>query len=89
MSQIKKLLSDKQDVISHTDVLKKFDWIISKNRNCILSPDSDGLMCGLLMSKLLNWKIKGFYDGKILLYDKNIIPSECIFLGYRNLQKKF
>ena len=41
------------------------------------------------IKKLLNWKIKGFYDGKILLYDKNIIPSECIFLDIEIFRKNF
>ena len=49
---------------------EKFSWIFEKNKNCIISPDSDGIMCALLMSKYLNWKVKGFYDGKVLLFHK-------------------
>ncbi|MBK8983787.1 MAG: hypothetical protein IPM38_16080 [Ignavibacteria bacterium] len=51
-----------------------------KDHNCILSPDSDGLLCGLFMSHYFNWKIKGFYDGKVMLLEKGISAKDCIFM---------
>src|SRR3989344_6128935 len=61
-------------------LLKQHPWIAQKDQNCILSPDSDGLLCGLLMSHYLGWHINGFYDGKVLVVDRNVIPSDCVFL---------
>lgn len=61
-------------------IYEKFNWIFQKDKNCIISPDSDGIMCALLMSKYLNWKVKGFYDGKVLLFQKDVVPKDCVFL---------
>ncbi len=69
-----------ENKINYSDVLRKYPWIVEKNQDCILSPDSDGLLCGLFMSHYLNWKIRGFYDGKILLIQKGFTMSDCIFL---------
>lgn len=66
--------------IDYDALLVKYPWVIERGRNCILSPDSDGLLCGLLMSHYLGWKIRGFYDGKILAVEEGISPQECIFL---------
>jgi len=68
------------DKIDYKEVIKKYPWIVERGRNCILSPDSDGLLCGLFMSNYLGWKIRGFYDEKILLLKKGISTSDCIFL---------
>lgn len=32
------------------------------------------------MSNYLDWKIKGFYDGKVILLDKNVLVKDCVFL---------
>ena len=53
--------------INYSQILKDYPWIAKKNQKCILSPDSDGLLCGLFMSHYLNWEIIGFYDGKVCL----------------------
>ena len=48
-------------------------------------------MCALLMSKYLNWKVKGFYDGKVLLFQKDVVPKDCVFLDMEialNLKKR-
>ena len=76
----KKLLSDKHDVMSHDYIFEKFSWIFEEDKDCIISPDSDGIMCALLMSHYLNWKVKGFYDGKVMLFDAETKPKNCIFL---------
>ena len=57
---------DQNEKIKYETLLKKHPWIVKKNAKCILSPDSDGLLCGLFMSHHLNWEVVGFYDGKIL-----------------------
>lgn len=79
-SPIRRLLEGRNDTIDYAAILERFPWIVEENKNCILSPDSDGLLCGLFMSKYLNWKIVGFYDTKVLLlkdgvscYDANTI----------------
>ena len=66
--------------LDYETVLTTHPWIVERNQNCILSPDSDGLLCGLFMSNYLGWKIRGFYDGKVLLVEKGIIPRDCVFL---------
>lgn len=68
------------DAIDYAAVIKKYPWIVDKNKNCILSPDSDGLLCGLLTSHYLGWNIKGFYDGKILIVEKEVRARDCVFL---------
>lgn len=80
MVHIQKLLSNKDEKIDFSDIINNHPWIVEENKNCILSPDSDGFLCGLLMSHLLNWKIKGFYDGKVLLLEKGLSTKDCIFL---------
>lgn len=81
MSVIEDLLRDKHDdKIDYDDLLEKFPWINEKNRYCVLSPDSDGLLCGLFMSKLRGWKIVGFYDDKVGLVHNNFLNEDLIFL---------
>lgn len=66
--------------LDYRELLKKYPWVVKREQNCILSPDSDGLLCGLLMSHCLGWRIRGFYDGKILAIEEGVDPQECIFL---------
>lgn len=87
-SQIQKMSADKDDVIDYAVVIKKYPWLVQKSQNCILSPDSDGLLCGLFMSHYLNWKIRGFYDGKIMLLEKGSRPENCIFLDMEIFRKE-
>ncbi len=70
----------KTDQIKYNEIIKKHPWIVEKNQKCVLSPDCDGLLCGLFMSAHLNWKIAGFYDGKVILLDKNTSARDCVFL---------
>lgn len=63
------------------EILKRYSWLIEKNRKCIISPDADGLISGLFMSEYLGWRVVGYYDnGKNLIIDKNISARECVFL---------
>lgn len=75
------------DVIDYAAVIKKYPWLVQKNQGCVLSPDSDGLLCGLFTSRYLNWTIRGFYDGKILVLEKGFRPSDCIFLDMEVFRK--
>lgn len=88
MSKIQKLLDGKDQEIDFEKIIKKYPWIVKKNQKCILSPDSDGLLCGLFMSHKLNWKIKGFYDGKILIIEKGLSAEDCIFLDIEIFRKR-
>ncbi len=67
---IQDLLKDKNEQIEYDIICKKYKWILEKNNFCVLSPDSDGFLCGLFMSTFLNWKIVGFYDGKVSVINK-------------------
>ena len=59
MSRIEELLKDKQNDRADFDVLlDAFPWINERDRLCVLSPDSDGLLCGLFMSKLISTNSK-------------------------------
>ena len=70
-----------------TAIIERFPWIISKNQNCVISPDCDGQLCALFMSQHFNWKVKGFYDGKILLIEKGLNPSSVIYLDVEIYRK--
>lgn len=80
MSKIQELLKGRDDQIDYAAIAKEFPWVREAGHKCILSPDSDGLLCGLFMSYYLNWSIKGFYDGKVMLLEKGISAKDCIFL---------
>lgn len=74
------MLLSMHDVIDYEAVFKQYPWIVKREQDCILSPDTDGLLCGLLMSKYLGWHIRGFYDGKVLALEKGFKPKDCVFL---------
>ena len=86
-SKIQQLLEGRDNNIDYDKLIKKYPWIIKKDVNCILSPDSDGLLCGLLMSNLLNWKIVGFYDGKVMVLKKGMSAKDCVFLDMEIFRK--
>lgn len=88
-SNIERLLSQiPEEKINLEDIYEKYPWIFRENLDCIISPDSDGLLCGLLMNNLLNWKIKGFYDGKVLLKEKDCNIKDCVFLDIEIFNKE-
>jgi len=86
-SRIQRLLEGRDNKIDYDKLIEKFPFIIEKDINCILSPDSDGLLCGLLMSDFLNWKIKGFYDGKVLILENGVSAKDCVFLDMEIFRK--
>ncbi len=85
---IQDLLKDKKDKIDYEYVCSNYSWILEKNHCCVLSPDSDGLLCGLFMSNLLEWKIVGFYDGKVSVINKNYLNRNPIFLDIEIFRKE-
>ena len=74
-------------MINYNEIIESHPWIIETNQKYILSPDSDGLLCGLFMSTYLGWKIKGFYDGKVMLLSKDTSVKDCVFLDMEVFRK--
>lgn len=74
------MLVDANERLNYDNLIKKYPWILEENQKCILSPDSDGLLCGLFMSNVLNWSIVGFYDGKVLMLKKDEKVKDSVFL---------
>jgi len=72
MARIQDLLKDKNSKINYTQIRNNYPWIYRKKQKCILSPDSDGLLCGLFMSHYLDWEIVGFYDGKVCVLKNGV-----------------
>ncbi|MCX6812348.1 MAG: hypothetical protein NTW79_01855 [Candidatus Berkelbacteria bacterium] len=74
--------------INFDDVIKKHPWIVENSHDCIISPDADGLICGLFMSKYFGWKIVGYYDnGKHLILKNGKKAKDCIFLDTEIFRK--
>lgn len=91
MSKIQSLLSEASayyGTIDYNKVVEQNPWIIQPNQKCVLSPDSDGLLCGLLMSHYLNWEVVGYYDGKVMVLDKNCNPKDVVFLDMEICRKE-
>ena len=81
MSTIENLLKGKEnDKIDYDNLIKSYPWIVERNKSCVLSPDSDGLLCGLFMAKHLGWKIVGFYDDKVGIINKECLSDSIVFL---------
>jgi hypothetical protein len=85
---IQDLLEGKDDQINYDYVCKKYSWILKGNHHCILSPDSDGLLCGLFMSMYRNWKVVGFYDGKVAVINRSYLKANPIFLDMEIFRKE-
>ncbi len=81
MSKIEELLKDKHnDRMNFDSLLEMYPWINERGRYCILSPDSDGLLCGLFMAKVRDWKIVGFYDDKVGVINKEYLKEDIVLL---------
>lgn len=70
----------RNNIINYQEIAERYTWSTQRNQNIILSPDSDGFLCGLLYSHFLNWKIVGYYDGKALLLKNGLRAEQCVFL---------
>lgn len=66
--------------INYKILLEKYPWLVKEKQGVIISPDVDGILCGLFMSFYFDWKVVGFYDGKNLAIKQNTKTNECIFL---------
>ncbi|MBI3512373.1 MAG: hypothetical protein HY064_17055 [Bacteroidetes bacterium] len=92
MSKIQSLLALEPGVdygtIDFDRIVEDHPWIIQPNLKCVLSPDSDGLLCGLLMSHYLNWEIVGYYDGKVMLLDTKQVAQDVVFLDMEICRKE-
>src|SRR3989338_8175313 len=78
---------EKPHIIDYTEIIEKYPWIIERDRKCIISPDTDGILCGLFMSAFFNWEVVGYYDGKDLALKKKNKPSDCVFLDMEIFRK--
>ena len=76
------------EIINYELIKNKYPWLFEENKKIIISPDVDGLLCGLLMSNYLRWEIVGFYDGKILCFKKELKIKDCIFLDIEIFRKE-
>ncbi len=72
--------------LDYSKLVQEHPWIINPDQKCILSPDTDGFLCGLLMSHYLGWQVVGFYDGKTLRIQKGNSADKCIFLDVEILR---
>ncbi len=81
MSRIEELLKDRQNEKADFDaILEAYPWINERDRYCLLSPDSDGLLCGLFMAKFRGWKIVGFYDDKVAVIRRQHLEKDIVLL---------
>lgn len=80
MASARQLIANRTDLFAPATARSRFPWLTEHGQNCIVSPDADGLLCGLFMSHHLGWKVRGFYDGKVLVCDHRVLAAECVFL---------
>jgi len=73
-------MTDTVDVINYEKIIKDYPWIVKPDQKCVISPDADGILCGLLMSHYYRWEIVGYYDGKVLTLKQGLSAQGCIFL---------
>lgn len=79
-SNIEKLLENQNDILDYDWLIEKYPWIVERNKKCVLSPDSDGLLCGLFMATYRNWEIVGFYDDKVAVINNDCLNDDIVFL---------
>lgn len=88
-SNIQTLLENRHnEKIDYEKLISNYPWIVEKNRVCVLSPDSDGLLCGLFMSHYRGWKIVGFYDDKVAVINKDNLKDDIVFLDGEIFRKE-
>lgn len=80
MPSARQLVANRSDQFDPSAARNRSPWLTQQNQNCIVSPDADGLLWGLFMSHHLGWKVRGFYDGKVLVCDHRVRAAECVFL---------
>lgn len=66
-----------------TDVIKN---LFTKNRQCIINADIDGIMAGMLLQKFLNWNVVGYsscrgkYDDELWIKEDVNNIGNCVFV---------
>lgn len=78
---------DVGEILDYDRVIREHPWLLERELNCILSPDADGFLSGLLMAKALGWRVRGFFDARNLLIEEGIEPSDCVFLDIEVFRK--
>jgi hypothetical protein len=86
-ARIQQLLRGRQTQIDYPEVIAKYPWIVEKDIHCIISPDSDGLLCALFMQHFRNWRVAGFYDTKVMVRMKDVAAKDCVFLDAEIFRK--
>lgn len=61
-------------------IIEKYPWIAAENQKLIISPDSDGFLCALLLMNYFNAKVVGYYDCKVMLCEESVDPRDCTFV---------
>ncbi len=89
MKTANETLSERTDRIDLEVIHKNYKWLFQDKQDCIISPDCDGLLCGLLMSNILKWRIRGFYDGKVIVHDDRVKEESCVFLDMEIFRKNY
>ena len=82
-----KRVSHLPDVIDYSNLLSQHTWIIEPNKQCVINADTDGFLCGLLLSHFLNWKIVGYYEGRVLALDASVDPKSCVYIDVEIYRK--
>lgn len=74
-------MANMREKLDYKRLIKEQDWLCQRSLLTVVSPDFDGLLCALMMIVHLDWKLCGFYDGKILALDRTISHiRELVFL---------
>lgn len=78
----------RDDILDYQKLLELYPWLAAKKQKAIISPDTDGFLCGLFMAELLDWEIVGYYDGKAMVLRKGLSAGDCVFLDMDVFRKE-
>lgn len=71
--------------------LRSFPWLYERDVPCIISPDLDGVACGLLQAHTWGWRVVGTYDGTHLcLFERpdQVAWESAVFIDMEILRKE-
>lgn len=66
-------------MIDYQKIIRDYPWVL-ESQNIILSPDSDWMLCWLLLTKFTDSKVVGRYDWKIMLLQNWYDYNQCVFI---------
>lgn len=66
-------------MLDYSKVLRDYSWI-TESHDIILSPDSDWMLCWLLLTNFTNCRVVWYYDWKIMLIKDGIDYNNCVFV---------